>query len=189
MNKTDKYYKKNCEKYIASTSLLDMNTQYDFFLKHFKGTKILDIGFGSGRDLKFFSQYYDVLGIDVIDEFVLRCKNYNVLKLSVLDMEFENSFDGIWACASLLHIESKNLNSAFKNISRALKDNGILYCSFKYGDFQGLRDNRYYIDLTEESILNYLKDTSLKIIDTLISVDVRNDSNQKWLNVIMKKEK
>ena len=189
MNK--KYYQEHYYEFIADTSNANMKELYNFFEKYIKrGMKILDVGFGSARDMKYFNFNYDVYGIDVVDEFVNHAKKLGfnqVYKQSILDITFHNTFDAIWACASLLHIEKENLNQAFKKCDNALKEDGIMYCSFKYGTFIGERNGRYYIDLTEESIKEYLKDTNFKIIDSLVTVDVRPNRNEKWLNIILKK--
>ena len=67
-----------------------------------------------------------------------------------------------------------------------LKENGIMYCSFKYGDFEGIKDDRYYIYLTEKTINEYLKDTNFKVLDYKITDDNLKRDN-KWINFIMKK--
>ena len=102
-------------------------------------------------------------------------------------MNFENKFDGIWACASLLHIPSTQLNSVFKKCYQALKPNGIMYVSFKYGSFEGIRNGRFFLDLNEKSLKKYLSDTNFKIILLCVTDDVRDDKTTKWLNAILKK--
>lgn len=103
-------------------------------------------------------------------------------------MTFKDKFDGIWACASLLHINKENLSNAFKKCALALKKDGIMYCSFKYGNFEGVRNGRYNIDLDENSIKKYVEGTDLIIEEIKLSLDVRtNRGNEKWLNVILRK--
>lgn len=63
-----------------------------------------------------------------------------------------------------------------------------MYVSFKYGDFEGTRNALFYLDVTEQSIVGYLKDSQFVIIDTKISEDVRSDKYEKWLNEILKKK-
>lgn len=189
MNK--EYYTKHLNDFINDTTNTDMSTIYKLFEKYLtKQTKILDIGFGSARDMLYFNQNYDVYGIDIVDGFIENAKSKNlknITRLSVLDMNYCNEFNAIWACASLLHINEKDLNVAFKKCSNVLLPNGIMYCSFKYGNFQGERNGRYYIDLTEESIKNYLSDTNMKILEYMITSDARPNRSDKWLNVILKK--
>ena len=189
----EKYYNDNAKSFIDNTIDCDMSYLYNFFLKYLpKDSKtILDLGFGSGRDSLYFSKSFEVYAIDPVEVFVDNAKNNlgldNVYCMSAEDVEFKNKFDGIWACASLLHIESKNLNLVFKNLSRALKANGVIYCSFKYGEFEGMRNGRFYLDMNEENITKYLTNTNLEIIDKCLTDDVRTDRNEKWLNLILKK--
>ena len=187
------YYKEHAEEFIEDTFNCDMSEQYCFFEKYLKGKgTILDIGFGSGRDSFYFkSKGYEVYAIDPEAEFVrhgIELGLKNVFQMKAEDMNFENRFDGIWACASLLHVSSKNLNDVFKKCAIALKDNGVMYVSFKYGDFEGKRNGRFYLDMNEEHLANHLKDTGLQVVESSISDDVRPNKTEKWLNVILIKE-
>lgn len=187
------YYKEHAKDFIDDTLNCNMSTQYCFFEKclNKKGT-ILDVGFGSGRDSLYFkSKGYDVYSIDPEEEFILHAKKLgleNIYKIKAEDIDFVNKFDGIWACASLLHIPSSELIGAFKKLDTALKDGGVLYVSFKYGDYEGIRNGRFFLDLNEEKIASFIKDTHLKIKDILITKDVRPKKEEKWLNVIMIKD-
>ena len=81
-------------------------------------------------------------------------------------------------------------------IERALKDNGILYVSFKYGTFEGERNGRYFTDMTMERLQERLEDAAkrsgrraLKVVESRITGDVRpGRESEKWLNVILRKE-
>ena len=187
------YYKDNAKDYIAKTINVNMQESYDFFLKYAKPkSKLLDIGFGSGRDILYFKSLgFDAYGIDPEPDFCIEAKKkgLNVECMSIGDCF--NQFDVyncIWASASMHHIPKKILNRDFKFCSNMLKQDGIMYCSFKYGDFEGFDElGRYFLFQTEKSINEYLKDTSLKIIDIKITKDNMNRET-KWLNVILKKE-
>ena len=149
------YYKTNSKEFIDGTINCDMSFQYNFFEKHLDedAKTILDIGFGSGRDSLYFSKNYEVYSIDPVEEFCKYAKELgleNVYCKKVEDIEYDNMFDGIWACASLLHIPFNELNNAFKKCYKALKNNGIMYCSFKYGTYEGERAGRFFTDLNEE---------------------------------------
>lgn len=185
------YYKEQCNEYILKTKDIDMSEAYEFFLKYAKTKgKLLDVGFGSGRDMLYFKSIgFDVEGIDSQQEFVDEALKLglNVTCADILDCWNQyDEYDYIWASASLLHVKKELLNQAFKYCSNMLKEDGILYCSFKYGNFEGKVDDRYFIYLTEETINKYLYGTSLKVIDIKITYDKLNRDN-KWLNVILKK--
>ena len=187
------YYKEHAQEFIENTINSDMSAQYSFFEKHLKtkGT-ILDIGFGSGRDsLYFISQGYNVYAIDPEEAFVEHGKEIglkNVFLMKAEDINYANMFDGIWACASLLHVQSNNLNNVFKRCAKALKKNGVMYVSFKYGEFEGTRNDRFYLDLTKDELSKYLIGSGMKMQDTKITKDVRPDHNDVWLNAILVKE-
>ena len=73
-------------------------------------------------------------------------------------------------------------------MEKALRDDGIIYTSFKYGDYEGDRNGRYYLDVNEKSFNRYLIDSGLKLLESTLSEDVRPGRNEKWLNIILKKE-
>ena len=185
------YYKEHAKEYILKTKDVDMSETYVFFLKYTnKKGKLLDIGFGSGRDMLYFKSIgFDVEGIDPQPEFVDEALKLglNVSCDSILDCwNWYDEYDYIWASASLLHVKKELLNQAFQYSSNMLKEDGIMYCSFKYGNFEGIMDDRYYIYLTEDTIKNYLENTGFKIIDYKITNDNLKRDN-KWINFIMKK--
>lgn len=105
-----------------------------------------------------------------------------------MDISCDKIFDGVWACSSLLHETAENLPTVFKKIARATKDNGTIYVSFKYGEFAGERNGRYFTDLNEEGLNELIKGVDVNIIDTWITGDVRlGRGEEKWLNAVLKK--
>lgn len=184
------YYSKNALEYIERTKDANMQEIYDFFLNHItnKGS-LLDVGFGSARDMLYFKNIgFDVYGIDNEPKFVEEAKKLelSVECIDILTYKDDQLFDYIWAQASLLHINKLELNKTFINLSNHLTKNGLICCSFKYGDFEGIIDERYYIYLTEESIHAYLNNTNLEIIDYKITLDKLNRGNN-WINFVLKK--
>ena len=186
------YYKEHAKEFIENTINCDMSEQYRFFESHLKckGT-ILDIGFGSGRDSLYFrSKGYEVYAIDPEEKFVKHAKEIglkNIYQIKAEEIDFVNTFDGIWACASLLHVPSKVLPSVLTKCARALKKDGIMYVSFKYGDFEGVRNGRFFLDLTENSLNTIISKVGLTVLDMFVTNDVRPDKNEKWVNAIIGK--
>ena len=188
-----KYYRDHAKEFIDSTINCDMSEQYRFFESHLTGAgTILDIGFGSGRDsLYFLSKGYEVYSIDPEPEFAKYGREKGLRHVAIMkaeEIDYKDMFDGIWACASLLHVPSNALNEVFKRCCAALKPKGIMYASFKQGDFEGIRNERFYLDLTEESLKKYLSGSGLKLVDTKITEDVRAGRNDIWLNVILARD-
>ena len=112
------YYNKHASEYINNTKDVDMKEYYEVFESYLKpNCKILDVGFGSGRDSLYFKNNgYIVTSIDPIKEFCEYGKSIgldNVIQMSIEDINYNNEFDAIWACASLLHLRSKKLVEVF----------------------------------------------------------------------------
>ena len=187
------YYEINTKKFIDEIFNNDMSSLYTFFEKYLNNprAKILDIGFGSGRDSLYFqNKGYEVHSLEPVSAFCLHGKEIglkHIYQMSVQQMNFKNEFDGIWACASLLHIPSYELVDVLNKCYTALKDKGIMYCSFKNGEYEGERNGRFFLDLIEERFRQYISKTKFQILEVCITEDVRIDRTEKWLNVILKK--
>ena len=72
------------------------------------------------------------------------------------DLNDVNKYDGIWACSSILHLEIQKLYDVFIRMRKALIVGGYLYTSFKYGNFSGFRNGRYFTDMTEDRLEDFL---------------------------------
>lgn len=104
------------------------------------------------------------------------------------EIAFEEEFDGIWASASLLHVPYEELPDVMNKLHKALKDNGALYVSFKYGEGTKQRGDRTFSDFTEITAAKLLNEAGFEVIDCGITGDVREGrGDEKWVNVIAKK--
>ena len=155
--------------------------------------KILDAGCGSGRDSKFFLEKgFSVVAFDNSPNMVRHSAEYTgqeVLLMSFDDIEFKNNFDGIWACASVLHVPENNISTVLSKLTDALKDSGIIYTSFKYGENEGIRNGRFFADYTEERFDQLLAVIpKLELIQYWKTSDLRpGRSEENWLNILLKK--
>ena len=191
---TINYYDNNAEQFAGSTQAVNFSNVQDRFLNTLpNGAWILDFGCGSGRDsLYFLNKGYQV---DAMDGSAKLCQIASeTTGLTVQNMLFSelkeiDKYDGIWACASILHLPKSELSDVLCKMIRALKSDGYIYTSFKYGDFEGYRNGRYFSDFTEKSFQEYLEsNTQVEIDECWISTDVRPDRrDEKWLNLILKK--
>lgn len=184
------FYEENAESYVKGTFGIDIEGTRREFLSYVpEGGRILDLGFGSGRDmLAFRNAGYQVVGIDPCLSFVhmARSMGLEALPLKAGDMTFENEFDGIWASASLLH--SEDLTEALGKCHKALKERGVLYCSFKKGSFRGMRDGRFYVDMEPVSLKNALKKAGFSPLSLWTSED-SSRPGLLWTNGIFRKSR
>ncbi|MCR4657221.1 MAG: class I SAM-dependent methyltransferase [Lachnospiraceae bacterium] len=113
----------------------------------------------------------------------------NVRKLLFTELDECEKYDGIWACASILHLPKEELKSVFRKMLLAVKVGGYIYTSFKYGRFEGYRNERYFTDFTEDSFGDFISDiTEIRIVEKWITSDVRPGRGyEQWLNLILKK--
>lgn len=190
---TLQYYDENAQDFFLSTINADLSELYAHFLPRLKANAlILDTGCGSGRDSKvFLDKGFRVVANDASPKLAYSANQYTGLEIQVCDfhhIQTSISFDAIWACASLLHVAAIDLPSTFQVLAAQLVNNGIFYCSFKYGTSSGMRNGRYFTDANEAYLKEWLKNTPLIIDDTWITSDVRpGRETEKWLNAILVK--
>ena len=214
MFETAWYYDAHAKEYAELTVKADMSQVYEKFLKYLpidvavldagdagvggqSGARnqisILDAGCGSGRDSLFFiKKGYDVTMLDASAGMCCCAEELTgrkALCMTFADINFEKQFDGIWACASLLHVPEKALENILARFHRALRDGGVVYASWKYGETERQDGARFYCDMTEEKLKNLLARVGLfDCLECWVADDaLPSGREQKWLNVVMRK--
>ncbi|SHJ58682.1 Methyltransferase domain-containing protein [Hathewaya proteolytica DSM 3090] len=194
MSTTISYYDENAEKFTNSTVLVDISDiQNRFVSKLHKGAFILDFGCGSGRDAKFFlEQGYYVVATDGSKELCRLASDYagiDVKHMLFQELSDIEAYDGIWACSSILHLPTDELKVVLEKMANALKDNGLIYTSFKYGVYEGERNGRHFTDMTEAKFQKLLYGIESIIIEEYwITSDARpGRGEEKWLNLLLRK--
>ena len=186
------YYDENAQEFFEGTVNADMSSHHREFLGLLgKNSCILDAGCGSGRDSKMFkSQGHNVVAIDGSAEMCRIASEYsgvNVKHMQFQDIDFKDCFDGIWASASLLHIPSDELDLVLGKLYDSLKATGVFYASFKYGDFEGERNGRFFNDFTEATAIELFEKNGFKVIKTWLTEDSRPEREEIWVNILVKK--
>ncbi len=191
---TVEYYNRNAEKFFRETISVNMEELYAPFLSLIPvGGSILDAGCGSGRDSLYFLRYgYKVTAFDASEQLVTRSAELTGLPIFLLtfqQLDFDNEFDGIWACASLLHVPRAQIDDVLARLIRPLKPNGTLYASFKYGDEEYEKDGRFFNSYNESSFAALVAtQPNLTVVGEWKSEDVRSERNKEfWYNVILTK--
>ena len=183
-NKTINYYNKYTKSFIQTTRSVDFTNIQNKFLSYLpSGAFILDFGCGSGRDTKYFlKRNYNVSAIDGSEEICKEASKYTGIKVKQMlfeELNDQNIYDGIWACASILHLSKSDLFLVFHKMNKALKENG------------GERNGRYFTDFTEDSLKEFiLQIPQLQIKEIWTTGDVREGrGDERWLNILICKGK
>lgn len=188
------YYNHNADNFVSNTINADMSeAQKRFATELPPQADVLDFGCGSGRDALVFSGMG--FQVDAVDGSMEVCREaarltgLPVRQMLFLELDAESAYDGIWTCASILHLPRKELAEVLGRIARALRPSGILYTSFKYGTEEGMRGGRWFTNFTEESLENFLQEIhGLRVFDLWITQDVcPGREEERWINLLARR--
>ncbi len=187
------YYQLHAQRFFSETVDVDMSELYRPFVAHLKpGARILDAGCGSGRDAKAFSEMgYEVEAFDASAELVELARQHT--GLPVKQMRFEEvteveRYDGIWCCASLLHVPLAELPGVMAQLAKALKPGGVWYLSFKYGSGEREKDGRRFTDMDEAGFAEVLSELSgIEVMECWQTHDQRPERDDSWINLVLSK--
>ncbi len=188
------YYNHKAEEYFRETIDIDMAPIRHTFIRLLPPkAHILDVGCGSGRDSRAFLHHgFTVTAIEPSPKLAHLSStllDQQVVVKKAQDIKEQEQYDGIWACASLVHIPDQELPETMKILANALKANGILYMSLKtnthrHWDSRG----RYYNDASHESISALLTEIpSMEIVEKYESSSKLRSTPCHWSNLLIRK--
>jgi SAM-dependent methyltransferase len=189
------FYERNADAFYGDTVTTDMAPIYERFLPLVRpGGRILDAGCGSGRDtLAFLRRGYQVDAFDGSSEMVRRASALTGIEVSQLvfeslvDRPLPEKYNGIWCCASLLHVERELLPFVMGALRHSLAPGGIMYVSFKHGETDRVKDGRKFTDLTEQGLEQILATIGgCELSDRWLTDDQRPGRSDRWLNAIIR---
>lgn len=190
---TLKYYQDNAQTFFDGTVNVDMSSLYETFTKYLApGARLLDAGCGSGRDAKAFLEMgYQVEAFDASSAMVELAREYTGLPVQLMtfaDVDWKEEFDGIWCCASLLHVPAVELLEVMQRLEGALKPGGVWYVSFKYGDGEREVDGRLFTDMDELRFRTLVQDVAgIEAVAMWMTRDKRPGRDESWINGILRK--
>ncbi len=192
INDTIKYYNDNCENFKSKWDnyLFDIpNTFADYLIDN---AYVLDLGCGTGRDSLYFKE--KGFKVKCIDGSVNMCKiasealGQEVENKNYFDIDYKDLFDGVFACASLLHLKDEDLKIVLKKIYDSLKFNGIMYASFKYGNDERFEDGRYFNDMTLDKFNKLMNDSGCNFEIVKAWNTSQYGTSSEFLNLLLKKK-
>lgn len=190
---TINYYQNHAQRFFADTINVDMASLYAPFIAHLPpGARVLDAGCGSGRDARAFAEMgYEVEAFDASSEMVRLATQHSglaVKQMTFSDVDATDRYDGIWCCASLLHLEAHALPQAMHTLAQALKPGGIWYVSFKYGEQEREKEGRHFSDFTESTLTALVNGlANVQVASMWTTQDKRPDRDETWLNALLRK--
>jgi SAM-dependent methyltransferase len=191
-NKTLEYYEKNFEKLIDRYEKANLDFIHKIILDNTKKDDfILELGFGSGRELNFLFKngYKNLYGIDGSEKFVefvrQRFKSDN-FKISILpEINIDKKFDFIYSIAVIMHLPISSYEKLVKNISDRLKVGGKVFISFSLGKRDDKERDFYEVD--DGLLESIFKKYNIYKQNEIITTDSLN-RNIKWKNILYKKQ-
>ena len=194
MNGTIGFYDENAEDFFQRSVDADMARGHaDFTALVAPGGRILDAGCGSGRDsLAFASLGFQVTAMEASANLAALARAHTGLSVEVMTFDqiaWREEFDGVWACASLLHVPRAELPAVVTRLRDALVPGGALWMSFKYGAQERFANGRHFTDLDEAGAgLLVQAAGGLELVSLTVTGDAREDrSGERWLSVLCRR--
>jgi 2-polyprenyl-3-methyl-5-hydroxy-6-metoxy-1,4-benzoquinol methylase len=194
MTNTIDYYNLNADDYYESTIGVDFGRMRSRFASYLpEHARILDAGCGSGRDVKAFCEMgFQAVGLDASEELARIASRRLGIRIHVADMTTwisREPYDGIWCCASLLHLQDEDAEQFLRNLRYNLAPGGILYVSVKEGVRTGPDEKgRYFRNYTREELTDRLRAAGLTILEEEASGDLLGRDRFRWLNVFARRD-
>ena len=191
MPNTINFYNANAATFFSDTVNVEMSALHTRFLRHVPdGGLILDAGCGSGRDSKaFVALGYRVTAFDASPALAQMASDLigQPVATRTFDQVAETAiYDGIWACASLLHLPQSALPDALGRLWTALKPGGVCYLSFKLGDEEREHNGRHFTDATEARLRGWAAElVDVASLDCWVTHDQRPGRSESWLNALI----
>jgi ubiquinone/menaquinone biosynthesis C-methylase UbiE len=158
------FYEENSKKF-SDTRFCLWDVVRDFGENFKKESLVLDAGCGNGKNMHYFKDICNIVGIDKCNSLVTICndKGYNVSQSEINNIPFnENIFDHIICIAVLHHLElEENRINAIQEMIRVLKPGGklLLTCwafeSDEYSKKKNFKKGDNFVKFNKEEILRY----------------------------------
>ncbi|HSW93011.1 MAG TPA: class I SAM-dependent methyltransferase [Gammaproteobacteria bacterium] len=175
---TKESYEATADEFAHNVShLAPMESIKEFISLLPSNPEILDLGCGSGRDAKIFSEMgANVLGIDFCSNMINIARRHAPLaRFEIMDIEEmnlpESHYDGIWSTCSLGHIAKNEFQNVMDTVYSLLKNGGYFYLALKKGQGESLEQDRRY-DGNHKKFWSYFEEDEIKQFLTMSNFDI-----------------
>ena len=152
---------------------------------------VLDLGCGAGRDVETLGRRgYRVIGVDLSIGLLREAQSRlpgQFVQGDMRSVPFSAAqFDGVWMCASLLHIPRRQASPILKHVRRVMGWGSVLYIAVKQGEGENWQESEgplFFTYYQPDEISKIVQDSGLFI--ELIWNEKAQGNN--WINIIARK--
>jgi len=176
--------KKNVQNYIKmveDTEGYDPNIIIDEFKKYVaKGSKVLELGMGPGKDFDILKQTYEITGSDssevFIDLYREKDANVNLINLNAITLNINHKFDAIFSNKVLMHLSKDELKQSFIRQLQIMNNNAIAFHTFWFGDKEENMHGLRFVYYSIEELLKLIPHNFV-ILESSLYKEMENDDS------------
>lgn len=197
-SQTQQFYENNSHDLIKRYDSADMSELHQLLVKHIPlNSKVIDIGFGSGRDLAYLqSSGHDIYGVDPVESFVVQVQHrfpeirehfrVGSFLSSDIPADWLNSFDAVISIAVWMHLNAVERPKAIETIKSSLKPNGIVILSFSLGG-RDSNDGRHFEPLKLQEVIDEFNNAGFSLIESVCTQDSLGRDSIQWATAVLKR--
>jgi SAM-dependent methyltransferase len=153
--------------------------------------RVLDAGCGPGWESATFGEHdFDVTAIDLSPAFLTTtgeiAPDVARARMDMRALGFaDDIFDGIWACASFLHVPRADARDTLREFQRVLRPDGVFFCAVKHGEGERTSESNAYEERDERQFTLYTPDGLRdRALDAGFVVEALNERDDGWLGLL-----
>jgi len=184
------FYETNARAYFERTNRVDPGPLLAPLLPHLQpGSAILDIGCGSGRDLKWLTaKGFQPTGLERSPSLAVLASEHSNCPVTIADFfEYQPPihYDCILLIGTLVHLSKPDFPKALRKVTRMLKSGGIMFLSMKaWGGSEKSEDGRVFQLWSDSELRREFSRLELKILDHSRSRSLLGNRDV-WLGYIL----
>jgi len=189
---TATYYYNNADNLISSYETANMSDLHTFLLSNLSPkSKVLDIGFASGRDLAFLQHNgFYIWGIDPSQKFVDHAKerfpdiSNHFFQASLPNLDIPKkllySFDSVILIAVWMHLPKETYTNTIKSLCSLLKPHGKIILSYSVTPRKE-ETERYFANVDTELLKTLFKEQACTKINSITNDDGLGEREITWV--------